>query len=483
MKKLEISFDEKDLFIQLFGQHIYAVGGCVRERIRNQPLEAKEIDLLIARHSVEDIVKKLEPYGKVNLVGKSFGIIKFAINTNTYDISLPREDIPKEVEIRRHKDFIVTADPNIPIEKDLQRRDFRCNSIAVRLKDGCVIDPFSGWEDTQKKRIRLTNPEAFPEDPLRILRAARFASFLGFKIDRGIYQSAQGVDLSGLSVERINEELFKILLESPLPSVGLEQLFMLGALRQLFPELYDLTLCIQDSCFHPEKDAYGHHSVWQHTKITADQAQRLSQKHGLDRGEKLALMLAALYHDIGKPDTTHWEYKRNTMSITSNGHDTAGEEKTKKIFNRFKIFSWEAYNLRKTVLPLIRCHHRTSELWSNRSVVTKKAFNRLAADVNGEIELLIYLDAADRAGRSEKPLTKLDQKSLWLLNKFKELKVSKESIKPLIMGRDLIELNVKPGPHMGKILHRLYKLQLDNEFDTKNKGLQLAKRMVKKELQ
>jgi tRNA nucleotidyltransferase (CCA-adding enzyme) len=312
---------------------------------------------------------------------------------------------------------------------------------------------------------------------------ARFASVLEFSVDPEIYETSREIDLSGLSVERVNEEIFKILLFSPLPSVGLEELFKLGAIRQLFQELYNLTLSIQDPLFHPEKDKYGNHTVWYHTKLTVDQAKRLSELAQFSQEKKLALLLASLYHDVGKPSTAQWEFKKGRMVITNNGHDVLSEKITKKILSRFRIFSWNGYKLRKTILSLIKCHHRASELWQNREVVTKKAFNRLAADISGEIELLVYLDAADRAGRKEKPIIELDEEARWLLRKFKELDVTKETIKPLIMGRDLIKMAVAPGPLMGKILKKLYELQLDNEFETKKEGLKIAKKIIEEALQ
>ncbi len=476
--KIRLEFPDKNLFVRLFDDDVYVVGGGVRDSFRKVFSPNHELDLLILHHSVEDIEAKLTPHGKVDLVGRSFGVIKFTLASRTYDIALPRKDVPKSVELRGHKDFIISADPELPIEKDLERRDFRCNSMAARLSDGSVIDPFGGREDIQNQRLRLTNPQAFPDDPLRIIRAARFASVLRYHIDPEIYRAAKEVDLTGLSVERINEELFRILLESPQPSEGLEELFMLGALRQLYPELFRLTLSIQDSNFHPEKDHYGHHTVWQHTKISVDQASRLADIQELNKQMKLALILAALFHDVGKPTTATWEYKRDRMVITNNGHDLASEQITLHIFERFKMFSWEGYDLRKIVLPLIRTHHRASELWQNREVVTKRAFNRLAAEVNGEIPLLIYLDAADRAGRDETPITGLDKEALWLQQKFEELNISKESIKPMILGRDLIELGMPPGPEMGKILKELYQKQLDSEFESKQSGIEVAKRLL-----
>jgi tRNA nucleotidyltransferase (CCA-adding enzyme) len=480
MKKIEAEFPEKDLFIQQFGQDVYAVGGYVRDLLRGNPSE--DVDILITHHTIPDIIKKIEPWGKVDLVGKSFGIIKFTIKGKTYDLALPRKDVAKETQIRGHKDFTVFFDPDLPIEKDLERRDFRCNSVALRLADQILIDPFNGQKDIREKIIRLTNLQAFPEDPLRILRAARFASILEFSVDAYIYEISRDIDLSGLSVERVNEELFKILLLSPLPSVGLEELFKLDALRRVFPELYSLTLSIQDAVFHPEKDTYGHHTVWHHTKLTVDQAKRLAHSFGFNPPKTLALLLAALYHDVGKPETAQWEFKKGRMIITNNRHDILSEKITKKAFDRFRIHSWNGYNLRKAVLSLIKCHHRASELWQNREVITKKAFNRLAADVDGEIELLACLDAADRAGRVERPVQGLDREGKWLLRKFDELNVSKETIRPLIMGRDLIELGVSPGPKMGRILKKLYQFQLDNEFETKEDGLKLAKKVIKEKL-
>ncbi len=476
-----VSFRHKDFFIQQFGKDVYTVGGFVRDHLIDDKREdADNVDILITHHSIEKIVETLQSYGKIDLVGKSFGIIKFVLEDRTYDIALPRTDSPKTTTIRGHKDFIIKADPEIPIKKDLERRDFRCNSISLRLFDNEMYDPFDGEKDIKEKVIKLTNPDAFPEDPLRVFRCARFASVLGFSVDPDIYIASKDIDLSGLSIERINEEIFRLLIESSRPSIGLEELFKLNALRQVFPELYRLSLSIQDSIFHPEKDSFGHHTVWQHTKITVDQAKRLSNIFRLSLEKEMALLLASLFHDVGKASTARWEFKRGRMAITNYGHDITSANITKEVLDRHKIHSWKGLDVRKTVLSLIKTHHRASELWQNRDSVTKKAFNRLAADVYGEIELVALLDAADRAGRNEEPIQELDQEGQWLLNKFEELNVSKKTIQPLIFGRDLIDFGISPGPEMGKILKKLYQLQLDNEFETRSKGLILAKKIIKR---
>ena len=479
MKKLQAEFRHRKLLVRLFGPDVYAVGGFVRDRLRGLPSE--EVDLLVQGHPLEEIIDKLKQHGKVDLVGKSFGVIKFTVDGQTYDVALPRRDEPippTDSPQRGHKDFIIQADPYLPLEKDLERRDFRCNSIALRLSDWTLIDPFSGYEDIKNKIIRMTNPRAFPDDPLRVIRAARFASVLEFTLDPEIYLAAKEIDLTGLSVERVNEELFKILLLSRRPSRGLEEMLRLNVLKQLFPELYRCSLSIQDAVFHPEKNEQGHHTVWVHTILTVDQAKALAEVKKLEQTRKLTLLLAALYHDVGKPASAQWEYKKNRLVITNNGHDLLSERLTKKALTRQKIFSWNGYNLRAMVPLLIRHHHRVSEIWQKRQVVTRKAFTRLAAGVKGEIELLIYLDAADRAGRKQKLITGLDRQAIWLFKKFEELKVNRETIKPLIMGRDLIKLGVGPGPEMGKILKKLYQWQLDNLFDNRAEGLKLARKLL-----
>jgi tRNA nucleotidyltransferase/poly(A) polymerase len=478
MRKLAFDFADRALFVRLFGADVYAVGGYVRDLIRDHP--SPDVDILVAGRPLEEIVRKLEKRGRVDLVGRSFGIIKFTVRGKTYDVALPRIDRAGGEGVRGHKDIVVSADPYLPVEKDLERRDFRTNSMALRLKDGGLIDPFEGRADTLAKRIRLTNPAAFPEDPLRVLRVARFASVLGFKVDPAIYPAARSVDLSGLSVERVNEEMFKVLLQSHRPSVGLEEMFRLGVLDQWFPELQALALVIQDSVFHPEQDAFGHHTVWAHTKLAVDQAAALAALAGLTAPRKLALLLAALYHDLGKASTTRWEYKRGRMAVTSCGHDIQSERAARRALARFKVQTWNGFPLGRMVPLLIRTHHRAGELWLNRKEVTKKAFNRLAAEVQGELELLVLLDAADRAGRGTRLVRGLDRQARWLFKKFEELRVNRETIKPLVMGRDLIKLGVPPGPEMGRLLKKLYKLQIDNGFETRAQGLEKARRFVKR---
>lgn len=316
-------FPLKNFFIDVFKDNVYLVGGPIRDHMLYGNLsQSSDIDLVVTGHSYGDIEKKLKKFGKTNTVGKSFAVVKFTKNGQTIDISVPRKDAKKSEESHSHKNFVIECGPHISLQDDLRRRDFTCNSIAARLWDNEVIDPFNGIEAIRQKKICMTGPETFFDDPLRILRGARFASVHNFSIDPEIYVNSKEVTLNELSKERITEELFRLLLESECPSIGLAEYWRLTVLEKLFPMLYPLALTIQDAIFHPETDEFGHHTVWAHALITVDIAKKLSKMYALDDEQTLALLLGALLHDIGKPVTTKWEYKRGRMTVTSILHDT-----------------------------------------------------------------------------------------------------------------------------------------------------------------
>lgn len=469
-------FPHKDFFVDIFGDKVFVVGGTVRDFILYKKVDLEQdIDLVVVEHSYEEIEEKLRRHGKTNTVGKSFAVVKFTREGRIYDISVPRKDVKASETSASHKNFIIEQGAHIPLVEDLKRRDFTCNSIALRLQDQQVVDPFNGVMAIDNRQILMTGPETFFDDPLRILRGARFASVHQFFVAEEIYERAKKVNLGELSMERIQEELFRLLLESPTPSYGLQEYFKLSVLEKLFPELYDLSLTLQDAVFHPEQDEYGHHTVWAHTIITVDICRKLADMFNLSEEARLALMLAALLHDVGKRGTTRWEFKRGRMTITSLFHDTKGADTAKEILKRLKVETRNNFPLRDMVVDLIKFHHRLFEFYRNREKIGFKSISRLIRDLDGRDLLLVLLDFADRQSREAQPLsfTHLDEISQWYLDKKEELKLDKESIQPIIQGRDLIELGVAPGKRMGEYLKKLYELQLDGEFKTKGKGLQI----------
>jgi tRNA nucleotidyltransferase/poly(A) polymerase len=473
-----------DFFVRVFQEKVYLVGGTIRDYLLyNEIKEKRDIDLVVIDHTYEEIEKKLRKHGKTNTVGKSFAVVKFSKAGMTFDISIPRKDVKKDLNSHGHKNFLIEYGPHIKLEEDLKRRDFTCNSTAMRLKDHEIVDPFAGMRAIKEKRIVMTGPETFTDDPLRILRAARFASVHRFIIDEDIYIRAKDVKLDELSKERITEELFRLLLESEKPSIGLTEYFKLTVLEKLFPPLYLLTLTIQDSIFHPEKDEYGHHTVWFHTLLTLDIARILSAKFDLDEERTLALLLGVLFHDVGKAVTTKWEYKRGRMTVTSMFHDSRGVEITDEFLTGFKIETRRNFPLKQTVLTLVKYHHRIYDLYRNREDIGFRAISRLVKDLEDQDLLLLLLDFADRQSREPNPMDvkDIDDICKWYLQKKEEYKINQETIQPIIMGRDLLELGVSPGVQMGIYLKQLYERQLDGEFDTKEEGLKLFEKIREKQ--
>jgi len=162
------------------GGEVFAIGGVVRDLILNMP--NKDIDLVIKNLSIDDIISILQNFGNVDIVGKSFGVIKFVDKDGIdYDLALPRKEKPTGEG--GYHGFDIQSDPNLPIEDDLSRRDAKFNAMAININTGKFIDPLNGLGDIENKQVSAANPEAFSDDPLRMLRMISFASRFDFKIE------------------------------------------------------------------------------------------------------------------------------------------------------------------------------------------------------------------------------------------------------------------------------------------------------------
>lgn len=216
--------------IEKLGGEIYAVGGAVRDEFLGK--QSKDLDIVIRNIPEEQLVQILKKYGTVNPVGKSFAVMKFRPkNSNeVIDIALPRTEVSTG---EGHKDFEITADYRLPIEKDLERRDFTINAIAKDMQ-GNIIDPFDGQKDLTDKVIRVTHPKSFSDDPLRMLRAVQFASRFGFKIEPETYQMIKNSagKIKTIPKDRVQEELSKIV-EKGDPFTGAQLLQDSGLLSQM----------------------------------------------------------------------------------------------------------------------------------------------------------------------------------------------------------------------------------------------------------
>lgn len=217
------------------GGKIHQVGGAVRDLYLNKI--SKDLDIVISGIPIESLENILSRYGKIDLVGKSFGVIKFTPpDGETIDIALPRTDKRAGVG---HKGFEIHADHNLPIEKDLRRRDITINSIAIDA-DGNITDPHGGVKDIKNKIIRQTDARAFADDPLRMLRCVQFGARFGFTIEPETLQNIQRNAhlISEISKERILEE-FKKIIEKGNPSVGVKLLEQTGLYKGIFGTNFD----------------------------------------------------------------------------------------------------------------------------------------------------------------------------------------------------------------------------------------------------
>src|SRR5579872_4335007 len=221
---------------------LYAVGGRVRDELRREiegvPPGLKDLDYVVTGISADELERRLRSLGRVDLVGASFSVFKVTFEGRTVDVALPR----RERSIGSgHRDFEVESGPAVPLHDDLSRRDFRMNMIARALPSGTLVDPFHGESDIRAKRIDILTPRTFEEDPLRMLRAAQFSARFGYSLTDTTRDAmaASAALVQSVSAERIAEEVNKLLVQAPQPSIGLELLRETGVLRYVWPELLE----------------------------------------------------------------------------------------------------------------------------------------------------------------------------------------------------------------------------------------------------
>ncbi len=266
---------------------VYAVGGRVRDEFRTKldgiGRPPKDLDYVVTGIPLDALLAALKQVGRVDVVGASFAVLKFRHAAGEADIALPRRERSTGVG---HKEFAVESGPEIPLEDDLWRRDFRMNMIARRLADDAVVDPYGGVEDIRAGRIDIVDEAAFEEDPLRMLRAAQFAARFGYRLTERTEAAmrASAPLVASVSAERVGEEIGK-LMAAPAPSVGLELLRGTGVLAQVWPELLEGV--------EVDQNDWHAYDVYRHNLATVDAA---------PAGD-VTLRLAALLHDVGKPRT------------------------------------------------------------------------------------------------------------------------------------------------------------------------------------
>ena len=409
----------------------YLVGGCVRDLMLNPSKDAIDVDIMVegdgiafAKILAQKInVPKIVPFKKfatAKIPYKEFEIEVASARLEKYDKS---SRSPSEVTLSN-------------IQNDLLRRDFTVNAMAVSLNEqnfGEFFDPFNGMEDLNNKILKtpLDPDTTFSDDPLRMMRAAYFASKLSLSIEKNCLESIKdnAERISIVSQERITNELFKIL-GTKKPSIGLDILQQSGLMTFVFPEISVMYGLDQSNEYH-------HKDIFYHTLEVVDNAAQLS--------DKLDLRLAALVHDIAKPKTRRLS---KSKGYTFYGHDDVGARMLKGISTNMKFSN----STRDYITKLTSLHLRPISL--AKKDVTDSAIRRLIVDAGEEIDDLMKLCRADITTKNPKNITKYlgnfdrVEKRMNEVIEIDELKAFQSPVR----GDEIMKMfDLLPGKEVGKI--------------------------------
>ena len=414
--------------VHALGGSAYYVGGYVRDRLLGR--DSKDIDIEIHGITEDALIELLSDMGETASFGRSFGI--HTLRGTGIDIALPRTERSTG---QGHRQFDVSVDPFIGTEAASSRRDFTINALMQDVLTGEILDYHGGREDLEKGIIRHVSDASFAEDPLRVLRAASFASRLGFDIADETISLCRSIDLSGLSSERVEEELAKALLRSDSPSVFFEELRRMDQLSFWFPELDALIGLPQDPLYHPEGD------VWIHTMEVIDRAAALRDK----TDEPLSFMLLCLCHDFGKAVTTEL--------IKGRYHAYQHEVKGIPVIESFLRRIVKEKSIRRYVTGMVPLHMRPNVAAFSKPSV--KSTNRLFYEAASPGDL-VYFAICDKPVLAGEENFTGDSDFLW-----ERLSVFEATMaKPHITGKDLIEAGISPGEELGRLLDYALKLRL-----------------------
>ena len=390
---MDIKCTEKELFIlkkiahaaEELGVETYLIGGFVRDKIIGR--KTKDADIICVGDGIglaKAVAKRFNPEPKFSYF-KNFGTAH--IKVDDFDL----EFVGARKESYQYHSRKPSVNPGTLID-DQDRRDFSINAMAISLNEkdyGKLIDPFDGINDIKKGIIRtpLEPSKTFSDDPLRMMRAIRFASQLGFTIEERTFQSIKdNADrISIVSQERITDELVKII-DSPIPSIGFDLLYQSGLLHIIFPQMVDLAGA-------EYKDGIGHKDNFYHTLKVLDNIS--------EETSDTWLRWSAVLHDIAKPVTKRFE---EGHGWTFHGHEVVGGRMVPKIFTKLKLPLNEKM---KFVRKMVELHLRPISL--TKENITDSAIRRLLFDAGEDFDALMMLCEAD-----------ITSKNKWKVKKFME---------------------------------------------------------------
>jgi putative nucleotidyltransferase with HDIG domain len=449
---MEISCTDKELFIFNKIAHAawemqvpcFIIGGFVRDKLLKRP--SKDADIVCLGNAIalaHKVAEQFEPKPNVSFF-KTFGTAQIKID----DFEVEFVGARKESYAAHSRKPTVEAGTLLD---DLMRRDFTINTIAVSLNRenfGQIVDELNGRYDLEQKLIQTpTNAlQTFSDDPLRMLRAIRFATQLHFTIEKNTFQAivenAQRIRI--VSQERITHELNKIM-ESEQPSIGWNLLFTSGLLQIIFPQLCDLygTEFI---------DGKGHKDNFYHTLQVVDNVAA--------RCNNVWLRWAALLHDIGKPATKRFE---EGVGWTFHGHEVVGARMVPRIFAKLKLPQNEKMRF---VQKLVALHLRPISL--TKENITDSALRRLLFDAGEDLESLMLLCEADITSKNKIKVKQYLQNFEWVKKRLAEVE-EKDRIRnwqPPITGETIMKtFHLPPGKQVGILKTAIREAMLDGRID------------------
>ena len=424
------------------GIDVYIVGGYIRDLILNRTLD--DVDILVIGDGLEFAEK----------LGERFGVKNISLFKNFRTAHFKYQGIEFEfVGARKESYSIDSRNPEVEVgtfDDDIDRRDFTINSIALSLNMlnfGDIIDKYNGIGDIKKQLIKTPlNPKnTFNDDPLRIMRAFRFAAQLGFKLDEQLFEAARDMAerLEIISSERITDEFMKIL-ASPKPSIGLKLLYNSGAMKYVFPEVANLGGVVQKKDFH-------HKDVFLHTCKVVDNIAAVS--------DNVWLRFAGLVHDIAKPKTKRFD---ENIGWTFHGHEEIGARMMKSIFRKMKLpFSKLDY-----IRNLVRLHLRPIALVSDN--VTDSAIRRFIVAIGEDLEDMIVLCRADITSKNPEKVNKYLNNYDKVMKKVRDVK-EKDKLRAFqspVRGEEIMKIcNLPPSKQVGEIKSSIEDAILDGTIE------------------
>ncbi|WP_442914387.1 CCA tRNA nucleotidyltransferase [Kribbella sp. NBC_00709] len=423
------------------GHEIALVGGPVRDILLGRG--SKDLDFTTSAHP--DVIERLLSGWADHVwdIGKAFGTIGCRKGEWVLEITTYRSET---YDPTSRKPEVAYGDS---LEGDLARRDFAMNAMAVRLPSRQFVDLYGGIEDVAHKRIRTpgTPEDSFSDDPLRMMRAARFAAQLGFTPDPAVVAAMQAMAerITIVSAERVRDELEKLICADQ-PRIGLDLLVSTGLADYVLPELPALKL---------ERDEHHRHKdVYQHSLTVLDQAIDLESRLPVPTPD-LVVRFAALIHDIGKPKTRKFE---DGGKVTFHHHDVVGAKLARKRMKALRFSNEQIEQISKLIELHLRFHGYGDGEW------TDSAVRRYVRDAGDQLERLHVLTRADCTTRNRRKAEMLRAAYDDLEARIERLREQEEldALRPDLDGNQIMRiLGISPGREVGEAYKFLMELRLD----------------------